>query len=60
MVIEYFLYDMLLNIRTPGEFIREGKLFEISGGWFAVAGFSTASAAIIKADDSSDVAVTST
>ncbi len=40
--------------------MKEGKLFEISGGKLIAVDISTASAAISKANDARDVAVTST
>ncbi len=39
--------------------MKEGKIFEISGGRFVAANASTASAAIIEANDARDVVMTS-
>ncbi len=51
---------MARSIRPPDELMKEGKLVEISGGKLVAADVSTASAAIIEANDAVDVAVTST
>ncbi len=45
---KYTIYDMVLIIRPQCELIKEGKLFEISGGKFVAAEVCTASAAILR------------
>ncbi len=50
--------NIVRNIRPSGELMKKDKLFEISGGKVVVADVSTASAAIIKANEPWGVAVT--
>ncbi len=49
---------MVRNILPPGELMKTGKVFEISGRMLVAAVDSMASAAIIKANDAMNVAVT--
>ncbi len=53
------LSDTVRKIQPPGELMKKDKLVEISGGKLVVADVSTASAAIIKANDARGVAVAS-
>ncbi len=49
---------MVRNILPPGELMKTGKVFEISGRILVGADDSTASVAIAKANDAMNVAVT--
>ncbi len=50
---------MVLKILPPVKLLKDGKLFEISGGKIVAVDVSTTSAAIIEENNARDVAVTS-
>ncbi len=52
-------YDMGLNIRPPGELLKEGKLFETFGRMLLAADVSIASAAMFITNDARDMTVAS-